>query len=193
MRKIIGIDIDGVITDEIHENKNIWHNALCNYLGYHVDMVKESYYFDQAYDLPMEIIDSFLEEKIEEIYSNVKIDQNAQKTINYLYQRDFEIHLITARDKKHQQITEKWIVKNKVEYSSLSHEEDKAPLAVEKNIQLFIEDHAKNALSISQQGIKVLLLNKYHNQHFKENKDLISRVNDWCEIKIAIDKFFSLQ
>lgn len=61
LARIIGIDIDGVITDETHINENIWHNALCNYLGYEIPRVKDSYYFDEAYDLPGEIIIDFLE------------------------------------------------------------------------------------------------------------------------------------
>ncbi|MFW6281520.1 MAG: hypothetical protein ACOC1O_01840 [bacterium] len=192
MKKAIGVDIDGVITDEIHPNQNIWHNALCNYLGYDIEMVKKSYYFDKAYNLPLNVIDSFLKENIENIYKEVNLDKEARKTINYFFDCGYEIHLITARDKKHKNITEDWIRKNKIKFSSLSHEENKAPLAVKKGIEIFIEDNGENALKLSQEGIKVILINKYHNEYLKEDKSMITRVSNWLEIKRELIKLLDI-
>ncbi|MEJ6950575.1 5' nucleotidase, NT5C type [Natronospora cellulosivora (SeqCode)] len=192
MKKTIGIDIDGVITDEIHPNKNIWHDALCTYLGYDIKMVNNSYYFDKAYNLPLKQINSFIEEKIEDIYKEVRISNGAKETINQFYDQGFDIHLITARDKKHQQITKNWVDKNQIKYTSISHEEDKAPLASKKEINIFIEDHVKNAQELSEIGIKVLLVNKYHNADFIENKNMITRVNNWTEIREKLKKHFKL-
>ncbi|NLJ84041.1 MAG: hypothetical protein GX336_03920 [Halanaerobiaceae bacterium] len=189
--RIIGIDIDGVITDETHINDNIWHDALCNYLGYEIERVKDSYYFDEAYDLSLEIINDFLEKNIATIYANARLAVGARETINYLYDKGFEIHLITAREPEFKELTREWLDNNGLLYTSLYHEEDKAPLAVKKRISLFLEDNAYNTEAMVSKGIPVLLFDKFHNRHIRENKDII-RVSDWTEARKHIQKFYSL-
>lgn len=190
-KKIIGIDIDGVITDETHINDNIWHDALCNYLGYEIERVKDSYYFDEAYDLPLEIINDFLEKNIATIYANAKLAAGARETINYLYDKGFEIHLITAREPEFETLTRNWLDKQGILYTSLNHEEDKAPLAVKKGINLFLEDNAYNTEALASCNISVLLFDKFHNRHIRENKNII-RIYDWTEARKMIEKIYSL-
>lgn len=191
LARIIGIDIDGVITDETHINENIWHNALCNYLGYEIPRVKDSYYFDEAYDLPGEIIIDFLEKNIANIYAEVKLAAGARETITYLYNNEFEIHLITAREPEFEKITRKWLENHQIPYTSLSHDENKAPLALEKGISLFLEDNACNSEALASYNIPVILFDKFHNRHLKENS-IIKRVNNWTEAKKLIQEYYSL-
>ncbi|NLM96510.1 MAG: hypothetical protein GX175_02670, partial [Halanaerobiaceae bacterium] len=183
-------DIDGVITDETHPNNNVWHNALCEFLGYNIKRIKESYYFDEAYGLSREIITSFLLKYRTKIYSQAKIYEGAKDTLNYLNTKGFQIHLITAREPEHRQLTADWLKKYGIKYTALYHEDNKTPLAVKKGIELFIEDNAENALKLSRENITVLLMNKYHNQGFKENTNII-RVNDWSDIRKEIFNFYS--
>lgn len=191
MKKIIGIDIDGVITDEIHPNKNVWHNALCEFLGREIERVKDSYYFDEAYNLSSDTINAFLKKNHANIYREAKLAKGAKETINYLYKNGFHIHLITAREPEFEEITREWIIKQGIEYTSLIHEVDKAPLAVKKGIELFIEDNAFNSLELSKKNIYVLLINKYHNLNM-QNTDKITRVDYWSEIKEEIFNYYSL-
>ncbi|MFW5972245.1 MAG: 5' nucleotidase, NT5C type [Bacillota bacterium] len=190
-KKIIGIDIDGVITDENHLNDNIWHDALCKFMGCKLERVKESYYFTEAYDLPLEVIEKFMEEHTEKIMSMVKPMEGARETIEKLRNNGFEIHLITARNPTLVDLTSEWLEKYKIPFTSLTHEENKAPLALDKGIELFVEDNAFNALQLITEGIHVILLEKYHNVHIKDNKEII-RVNTWEEIKDNIFNYYKL-
>ena len=91
----------------------------------------------------------------------------------------------------YRQLTADWLKKHGIKYSSLTHEANKSPLAVEKGIELFIEDNANNSLELSRKNIIVLLMNKYHNQNFKVNTNII-RVNNWSDIREEISNFYSL-
>jgi hypothetical protein len=188
---ILGVDIDGVITNEDHPNDNIWHNALCEFLGRNISRVKDAYYFNEAYDLTDEEVNLFLEEKLESIYSQVKVIPEAQKTLRELAQMGFEIILITARDTNFIELTENWLVKNGIPFSELIHDDNKTPVALARNIQLFIEDNAQNASELTRAGIHVILLNKYHNRHLPANERLV-RVDSWEEIRKAISDFFHI-
>ena len=190
MNKILGIDIDGVITDEGPDNNNIWHNALCNHFSQNLTREKNVYDFMEAYGLSEREMNEFINQNIENIYSNVAAFPEAIKTISTLYQKGFKIHLITARHKEYREITENWLEKNSIPYHSLTHDEPKDIVAINKNIELFIEDNYDNAFDIARKNIKVLLVNKYHNLN-KELINNIERVNDWNDIKEKFNKLYS--
>jgi len=189
--KIIGFDIDGVITDESHPNDNIWHDALCKYLGRDLERVEQSYLFTKAYDLSIDVVESFMEEKMEELIRNVKPMEGALETLAFLEEEDFEIHLITARNAKYDWVTYEWLEEYDIPYTTLMHDENKAPIAVEKGIELFVEDSASNTSELTAEGIPVILLNKYHNQNLKDS-NLIFRVDNWTEINNKIIKYFAI-
>ncbi|HKL75768.1 MAG TPA: hypothetical protein VJ881_06845 [Halanaerobiales bacterium] len=191
MNKILGIDIDGVITNEGSANDNIWHNALCNHFSQDLTREKNVYDFMEAYGLSEREMNEFINEKISDIYSSVKAYPEAIKTISKLYKNNFEIHLITARHKEYREITENWLKKHSIPYHSLTHDEPKAPLAVKKNIELFIEDNFDNAFDIASKNIKVLLINKYHNLN-KELIENIKRVDNWLDINNELQKVYSI-
>ena len=58
---------------------------------------------------------------------------------------------------------------------------DKAQLALQQGITLFVEDNASAALSIAQQGIDVLLMDAPYNRYCCSHPR-IRRVKDWFEI-----------
>lgn len=190
MNKILGIDIDGVITDEGPDKNNIWHNALCNHFSKNLTREKNVYDFMEAYGLSEREMNEFINQNIKSIYSNVAAFPEAIKTISTLYQTGFKIHLITARHKEYREITENWLEKKSIPYHSLTHDEPKDIVAVNKNIELFIEDNYNNAFDIARKNIKVLLVNKYHNLN-KELVNNIERVNDWNDIKKKFNELYS--
>lgn len=190
-QKIIGVDIDGVLTDESHPNDNIWHDRLCQYLGKKIERARDVYNFMEAYNLSSDVIDGFLEEHLENIYSQVNPAPGAKETLLQLARKDFKIYLITARNSRYHSLTEGWLKKHQITYTTLIHEDSKAPLAVEKNIQLFVEDHAETARELLANNIQVILVNKYHNRYLKAQNNLV-RVNNWEEIRDYIFKYFQL-
>lgn len=192
IKKIIGVDIDGVITDESHPNDNIWHHELCQYLGQNIKRIKDSYHLDQAYDLPLGLINAFLEQELTNIYHKVRPLTGAIETLQELAEQGFKVILITARHDEHRSITEEWLHRHQIPYSALLHDDDKAPRAVQRNIKLFIEDNAHNAEQISEKNIPVLLMNKYHNKYLSENEKII-RVDTWSKIREFILSYFKLK
>jgi hypothetical protein len=192
MQKKIGIDIDGVITDEGDSESNIWHQALSEYMQRNITRKRDVYDFKRAYDLSSEVIDDFLNERLEKIYSEVSPLQKAKETINYLSENGYKIILITAREQCFRNLTARWLTDHNILYTELYHDDDKAPIAVEKDIDLFIEDNYENATQIVNQNINVLLMDKYHNQDIKKH-GLLQRVDNWNDIREYMANSFNLK
>ena len=181
----IGIDIDGVVTKEKKGQENIWLRALNNYFSKKIIRKKDVYDFKRAYDLPLEDLQEFLNQKLYDVYSSVDIADNAKETIDHLIKNGHIIYLITARHQEFRPLTIKWLQQHDVNYNYLFHEHNKADLAVEKNIKLFIEDNQSNTAQLLEKNIPVILVDKYHNQNIKEQKKLL-RVNNWLEIQSTL-------
>ncbi len=190
-RRIIGIDIDGVITYEGEPYDNIWHNSLCNYLGRNIKRVKDSYDFVEAYGLPCQVIEDFLKENIERIYSEVKPASGAREALQELQDRGFTLYLITARNSKFRPLTEEWLKKHKIPYTRLFHDDNKAPLAIKNGVELFIEDNEMNTRQLLAHNIPVILFNKYHNSSL-DSHEQVYRVDNWQESKKYIYREFEL-
>ncbi len=186
----IGIDIDGVITHEKKGKENIWLRSLNNYFEENIKRKKDVYDFSKAYDLPLEDLSEFLNNKIHEIYSNVGIAPNAKNIIDKLKNEGHTIYLITARNEKFRPLTIKWLEQHKVNYDYLFHEHNKAELAEEKNIKLFIEDNKSNSNDLLNKNIPVILVNKYHNQDI-QNSNLLYRADNWNDIEEIIDELIA--
>ncbi|MCF8009241.1 MAG: hypothetical protein K9K32_05700 [Halanaerobiales bacterium] len=181
----IGIDIDGVITDEKKGQENIWLRSLNKHFDRKITRKKDVYQFSQAYDIPLEELKEFIDNKIHQVYSNVDIFPNAKRIIDNLKSKNHTVYLITARHQEYRSLTIKWLTQHKVNYDYLYHEDQKADLAVQKNIKLFIEDNEKNARSILKKNIPVILVDNYHNRKLKDKENLY-RVKNWLEIENII-------
>lgn len=190
--KKIGIDIDGVLTREGDEKNNIWQKALRDYLGHNIERKRDVFNFIEAYDLPEETINDFLQENIEDIYRNVKPAPKARKVLQELKNKKYTLTLITARDLKFHELTLNWLNRYKIPYDFLYHEKIKAPLACEKKIEMFIEDNKNNALQLLENGIAVIIKDRYHNRSLNiNNHKNLYRASDWSEIKKIIYNYFN--
>ncbi|MDZ7672615.1 MAG: hypothetical protein U5K53_07280 [Halanaerobiales bacterium] len=187
----IGIDIDGVITNEKQGQENIWLRSLNNYFENKITRKKDVYNFSEAYDIPLEDLRDFINNKIHEVYSTVDVFPNAKKIIDKIRKNQHSVYLITARHKEFRPLTIKWLEQHNINYDYLFHEDQKADLAVEKNIELFIEDNQSNAKSILEKDIPVILMDKYHNRELNDNNE-IYRVHNWKQIEKILDKNFKV-
>ena len=192
-KRIIGIDIDGVITDEYSSyNRNIWHHYLCDYIGKEINRKENIYNIYEAYDLPKKLLDEFLENSLKDIYIDLTPNQGVKKVLDDLKKEDFTIILITARDEKYRKITENWLNKYEIPYDKLIHRINKVPCAKEENIQMFIEDDQNNAESFLNNGIGIILFDKKHNRDTKEIKNKY-RVENWKQAEVLIYRYFGLE
>ncbi|HKL12182.1 MAG TPA: hypothetical protein VJ907_01100 [Halanaerobiales bacterium] len=184
----IGIDIDGVITHEKKGKENIWLRALNNYFEDKITRKKDVYNFTEAYDIPLEDLKEFLNNKLHEIYSSVEIAPGAKNMIDKIKSKGHTIYLITARHSEFRPLTIKWLEQHQVNYDYLYHEDQKAKLAVKKNIELFIEDNEANTREIIKENIPVILVDKYHNKDIEDN-ELLFRIEDWDGIKEVLENY----
>ena len=85
-------------------------------------------------------------------------------------------------------ITKQWLKDNEVEYDELIiNAEDKLKIALEKKIDIFIDDSFKNCKNIADNTeAKVYLMNSRVNGSFNDEK--IRRVFSWVEINDLICK-----
>ncbi|MFP4199320.1 MAG: 5' nucleotidase, NT5C type [Halanaerobium sp.] len=190
MKYNFGIDIDGVLTDEGPDHNSIWQQKMNEFFEREITLKEYTYDLRKAFALNDQELNEFIQENIEEIYSSVKAVDKAKKILSELYEQGHRLILITARSEEHREITENWLKENGIPYHELHHEDQKAPLAAEKNISLFIDDRKENALEIAAENIPVILISKYHNYDFKGNEQ-ITKVKNWDEIKEKIELFFS--
>lgn len=190
MKYNFGIDIDGVLTDEGPDNNSIWQQKMNEFFDRKITLKEKSYDLAKAFAINNQELNDFIQAKIKDVYSSVKPVDKARKLLVELYKEGHRLILITARHEEHRSLTEKWLNENQIPYHELHHEYDKAPLAVKKDISLFIDDRKENALEIAAQDIPVFLINKYHNYDFEGNNK-IKKVNNWDEIKENIDLFIS--
>lgn len=190
MKLNLGIDIDGVLTDEGPHTDSVWQKNISSYLDRKIELQEFTYNLQQAFGLTEDELIGFIEKKLPDVYKNAVPAAEAASTLLNLKEQGHKLILITARDKKFRHLTENWLAENKIPYHELYHEHDKAPLALTKNIDLFIDDNKENALSLAAAGIPVLLVNQYHNFDFKTTAK-IKRVNNWSEITKQIELFLA--
>ncbi len=191
MKNIIGIDIDGVLTREEKGGKNIWEMKLAEYLNKDINRCNDVYNFKDAFNITSEELDGFIKKHVYNIYKNLQPASGAINVLSKLNKLNFKIYLITARNEKYRNVTENWLAQNNIPYDFLYHEDNKAPLAVKKNIQLFIEDNKNNTIELLKNNIPVILVNKYHNKNLQK-KNNIFRVDNWQEIQDIIFDFFDI-
>lgn len=192
MNQNIGIDIDGVLTHEGDEKNNIWQKELSNYLGEKIERKKDVFNFIDAYDLSEDTINDFIKEKIEDIYSSVKPAPGARRVMEKLKKYNFKLYLITARSVKYHQLTIDWLNNYDIPYDSLYHDKNKASLAKNKQIELFIEDNAENAKRLLNKDITVIIRDRYHNSNLNNNHQSLYRAYNWEEIRNIIYEYFNL-
>ncbi|RCW51472.1 MULTISPECIES: hypothetical protein [unclassified Halanaerobium] len=182
MHNKLGIDIDGVLTEEGPKNNSIWQQKMTEFFGRNINLRKNTYNLAEAFGLNTEELNLFLKKELENIYRQATPAEGAKETLEELKERDFTLILITARHSKYNTLTKNWLKKYDIPYDKLYHEDNKAPLAEKLKLKLFIEDNKFNALAISKKNIPVILVSKYHNKDIEKN-NLIYRADSWQDIK----------
>lgn len=183
----ICIDIDGTITDPYY-----WLELANDYFKKNISSEQvTSYYVDEVMGVERKEYEEFYEKNKFKMHSEEELRRDVRPILNILNTMH-NIYFVTARDKQLEILTHLYLRKHGIEYDGLfllgSHY--KVDKANELNCDLFIEDNYDNAIQLSENGTKVLLLDTYYNRK-SLNKNII-RVADWKEIYLII-KELSLQ
>lgn len=173
------MDIDGTITE-----CNDIYNAFIDFydLKPHSSW---SYNMEQTHQLTRSDWVRFYDERIEEVYKNARPRPLAKEVMTMLSYRKYFIALITARESKHEEITQQWLEANSIPHDTLFFSDNKELVCSNMGIDLIIEDNPHHALVCAEANIPVYIMDTPYNQGISHN--LITRVNGWGGVKVGID------
>ncbi|WP_411680883.1 5' nucleotidase, NT5C type [Clostridium thailandense] len=152
----ICIDIDGTITDPY-----FWLSIANKYFNKNITIDKVTEYeIDKVMGVTREEYYEFYNKSKFEMHNDeVRLRESAREVIEELIQTD-NIYFVTARDKDLEMLTYSYLNKNRIPYDEVfilgTHY--KVNTAKKLKCDIFIEDSYSNALQLSENGFKVLLI-----------------------------------
>ncbi len=193
----IGIDIDGVLTDE---KKYIIDYGTKFFIENNISYTihDDKFYGQEIFDVTKEQYKKFLNSYIFEYSKNIKIKPFASEIIKKL-KEEHKIFIITARDfttyenkyqMQMQQTVKKWLCENDVLYDEVIFSKNKDVICKEKQIDIMIEDNPENIISISKK-IPVICYDNIYNKNVYSNNiyrcfswyDIYNKINNLCHAK----------
>ena len=184
----IGIDIDDTLSESIEATDYYAKEYTETILKRKFDMKKVKEYnntwYLEAYGWNQKEDEDFFRLYQYKILQNAKPKKDVQEVIKRISNNN-RIIIITAREKELKDITIKWFEDNNITFDDIIFEQkDKIIAAKENHIDLFIDDNYKICKSISENGIKALLMNSRINSKIKLEQ--IIRVYNWKDIEKII-------
>ncbi|MGF7058779.1 5' nucleotidase, NT5C type [Brassicibacter mesophilus] len=178
------IDIDGTITEPYY-----WLEKANSYFNTSIEPKNVTKYeIHEVLDIPRQEYLDFYNQYGEELHSKAKIRDDVQKILNEIA-KYHNTYYVTAREKRMEHVTIKWIKENELPDSQLfllgSHY--KVEKAKELNCNIFIEDRYENAIQLALADFKVLLIDCEYNRY--PLIDGITRVFNWKEIYKKITNY----
>lgn len=188
----IGIDIDGVLTDEkryvIDYGTKFFSENNISYI-----VRDDRFYGQEIFDVTNEQYKKFLNDYIFYYSTNVSIRPFAKEIIEKLKQ-EHEIYIITSRDFttyenenqiKMQEIVKKWLYDNGILYDEIIFSKNKDIICEKKEIDIMIEHSPENILSISK-NIPVLCYAQSYNRNI--NNKNVYKCYSWYDIYKKINE-----
>lgn len=185
---IIGIDIDNTLTNVQEELNRAAYNYAIK-LGKKIDssVISEDInnngsFYKEKFKFSYEELKFFLKNIQEEIINKAKPRLGVIDTIKELKQKGHKIYIVTARTSEFHDdpymLSKNWLDKNNIEYDKLIvNARQKAPVCVQENIDLFIDDQLNNCIEISNIGTNTIRISNDKQQY--EN---IVTLKNWNEI-----------
>ena len=177
----IGIDIDGCLNDLQLSFQRIFKR------DYGVILPLNDYdVFKYINISSKEDIDKFWRKYEVEIF-NESAKLNASKIIEFFSKLNIKIYIITAREYDCAELTIKWLKKENIMYDEIYFNSgNKVDVCTWKKIKYMIEDKSENAIALSENNIKVLLMDQEYNREIKHSN--IIRCKDWLDVYDEINK-----
>lgn len=184
----ICIDIDGTITDPYY-----WISYANEYFNLSItkDQVTE-YEIHKVLNIEENAYLKFYEELKVEIHSKQPLRNDVKEVLDIL-QKYNNLYFVTAREKSLELLTFSYLLNKEIPFDEvfLLGTHNKVPKAKELDCDIFIEDNYDNALQLSKNGFKVILIDTNYNRYPLNSN--ITRVDNWNEIlqiinEISIEK-----
>lgn len=180
---IIGIDIDGTVTDP-SSIVPLMNECFGRNLRY--DECIE-YNLASVYQITEEAFLQWLEQYGERLYDTAPVHGNANHILRSWYNAHTLVY-ISAREAKHLAVTQEWFARYDIPYHyiNLIGSHDKLGAAQKWQVDLFLEDRLENAEQLSQAlQIPVFLFDTPYNQGTLPS--LVHRVYTWDEVNEMIE------
>lgn len=184
----IGIDIDNTLTNIQKELNEAAYNYAIK-LGKEIDssVISEDInnngsFYKQKFKFSYDELKYFLKEIMEKIINIAEPRAGVVEVIKNLRKEGHQIYIITARDSEFHDdpylLSKNWLDKNKIEYDKLIvNARKKAPVCIQENIDLFIDDQLNNCIEITKEGIQTIRISED-----KDNFENIETVDNWKQI-----------
>ena len=183
----IGIDIDGVLTDEQRYVLDYGSAYFAqNNIQYKIH--DDIYDSKEIFEVSEDEYDAFWKEHIFDYSENINIRPFASNIIKRLVEENNEIYIITSRSYttyenenklKMQRVVKEWLKRNKIKYNDIIFSREKDKICKELNIDVMIEDKPENVDKISK-DIPVICFNVEYNKKC-EGKN-IYRAYSWYDV-----------
>ena len=190
----IGIDIDDTIADTYEVMFAYAQKYTINELGrsgrIQNNVANHHFYAKVMHNWNEKEESDFWDEYYEKI-KHVKPFTLAVEVLKKLKEEGNKIVLITARwpakNFDIRKLTLEWLKNNEIPYDEIAIISDgKAQVALDKKLDLFIDDSFKNCTEVAQVGVKTYLMNTRTNQGLESEN--ITRVYSWPDIYDRIKK-----
>lgn len=176
------IDIDGTVTEPYY-----WLAKANEYFDTNLKPQDVTdYEIHKILGVTREAYLRFYELYGKQLHRDAKVRFGAKEMVNRLY-RAHNIHFVSAREQKMEEITVQWLNRNGflLDTLTLLGTTNKAPKAQELASDYFIEDCYENAVILAEAGFKVLLIDCTYNQ--KPLPELVDRIQNWSQIVDIIE------
>ena len=183
----IGIDIDGVLTDEQRYVLDYGSEYFAqNNIQYKIH--DDIYDSKEIFEVSEDAYDAFWKEHIFDYSENINIRPFASNIIKRLVEENNEIYIITSRSYttyenenrlKMQTVVKEWLKRNEIKYNDIIFSREKDKICKELNIDIMIEDKPENVDKISK-DIPVICFNVEYNKKC-EGKN-IYRAYSWYDV-----------
>lgn len=174
----ICVDIDGTITDPYY-----WLSYANEYFNLDVSESQvTSYHIHKVLNIEQKDYLEFYEKFKVEIHSKQKLRNDVKEVLDILHKYN-NLYFVTAREKSLELVTFMHLLDNEIPFDEVFHlgTHNKVPKAKELNCSVFIEDCYDNAILLSNNGFKVILIDTNYNR-LPLNSPNITRVYNWKEI-----------
>ncbi len=194
---VIGIDIDGVITD-MYGYVNKARRKFNKENNIKTPKNKSAYLFYEYFGWNRQESDKFWDEIIWDYAQNVKFYKSASKYIKKLREDGHIIYIVTKRHflshdnengKKMQELIIKQFKENAIQYDKILAVETsktKVNSILENSVSVMIDDEVRNIEEISHHIPTICYTTKY-NKSYKVSNSNMHRCKNWKEIYLYIN------
>lgn len=178
MNKIIGVDLDGVVTDVVR--------VIIDYLR---DTGRGEFYPGDFITYNTENWASVTKEEMgklfstPEVYTNMPFIRDAQSGLRTLKFLGYSLYAITSRPTVVEDATNKWIKDNNLPFEKVifTTHSDKKLECINNHVDYFIEDRLETCLDLAEVCKKVFVFDSRYNRSKSLPKNII-RVFAWTDV-----------